>query len=111
MLPELVSELAGSVDKVTIDRISVIDTGGGNSNGNGGGHGLGRFVTQFPAAVVSLSDQIEAATGVDLFGALRERPAAVDARPETTEAVASDVAPTSALEPGAPASPTQAPLQ
>ncbi len=64
MLPEIIRELAQTVDKVTVDRVSVIDSGG-----NGSGSGLGRFVTQFPAAVISLSEQIENATGVDILSA------------------------------------------
>lgn len=73
MLPDIVHELAQTVDKVTVDRVSVIDSGGG-----GTGSGLGRFVSQFPAAVVSLSEQIENATGVDLLGSLRSG----DGRPD-----------------------------
>jgi flotillin len=70
MLPDIVRELAGTVDKVTVDRVSVIDAGG-----NGHGSGLGRFVSQFPAAVVSLSEQIENATGVSILSAFRPHPA------------------------------------
>jgi flotillin len=66
MLPDLVRELAQTVDKVTVDRVSVIDSGG-----NGQASGLGRFVTQFPGAVVALAEQIETATGVDILGALK----------------------------------------
>jgi flotillin len=62
MLPDIVRELARTVDKVTVDKVSVIDSG---TNGSG----LGRFVSQFPAAVVSLSEQIENATGVDILSA------------------------------------------
>jgi flotillin len=64
MLPDIVRELARTVDKVTVDRVSVIDAGG-----NGNGSGLGRFVSQFPSAVISLSEQIENATGVDILSA------------------------------------------
>jgi flotillin len=71
MLPDIVRELARTVDKVTVDRVSVIDAGG-----NGHGSGLGRFVSQFPAAVVSLSEQIENATGVSILSAFRPHPAA-----------------------------------
>jgi flotillin len=67
MLPEIIEELAKTVDKVTVDRVSVIDAGG---NGNGHGSGLGRFVNQFPAAVISLSEQIENATGVNILSSL-----------------------------------------
>jgi len=65
MLPELLTKLVDTVGKVSVERVSVIDAGG-----NGGG--LGRFVSQFPAAVVSLADQVENATGVDIFGQFRK---------------------------------------
>ena len=67
MLPEIIEELAKTVNKVTVDKVSVIDTGGG---ANGHGSGLGRFVNQFPAAVISLSEQIETATGVNILSSL-----------------------------------------
>jgi len=75
MLPDIIRELADTVEKVTVDRVSVIDNGG-----NGTGSGLGRFVNQFPAAVISLSEQIENATGVSILSSLnghapREAPA------------------------------------
>jgi flotillin len=80
MLPEIIQELAKTVDKVTVDRVSVIDAGG-----NGNGHGLGRFVNQFPAAVISLSEQIENATGVDILSSLGSRQKAVSGPPSATE--------------------------
>ena len=67
MLPDIIEELAGTVDRVTVDKVSVIDAGG---DGNGRGSGLGRFVNQFPAAVISLSEQIETATGVNILSSL-----------------------------------------
>jgi flotillin len=77
MLPEIVAQLSKTVDKVTVDKVSVIDSGG---SGNGYGSGLSRFVTQFPAAVVSLSEQIENATGVSLLSSLG-KPAETTAEP------------------------------
>jgi len=68
MLPDIVRELAQTVDKVTVDKVSVIDAGG-----NGASSGLGRFVNQFPAAVISLSEQIENATGVSILSSLDGR--------------------------------------
>ena len=68
MLPEIIQELAKTVDKVTVDRVSVIDAGG-----SGGGSAMGRFVNQFPAAVISLSEQIENATGVNILSSLDAR--------------------------------------
>jgi flotillin len=66
MLPEIIAELVKTVDRVTVDKVSVIDAG------NGHGNGIGRFVSQFPAAVVSLSEQIENATGVNILSALNK---------------------------------------
>jgi flotillin len=89
MLPDIVRELAQTVDKVTVDRVSVIDSGG-----NGNGSGLGRFVSQFPSAVISLSEQIENVTGVDILSAFgsaaaaRPRPSRPVAEPREEEAPA-----------------------
>jgi len=49
MLPDIIRELADTVEKVTVDKVSVIDAGGAGGHGTG----LGRFVSQFPAAVIS----------------------------------------------------------
>jgi flotillin len=67
MLPELLSKLVETVGKVNIDRLSVIDTG------SGAGNSLGRVVSQFPAAVVALAEQVENATGIDIFGQFQRR--------------------------------------
>jgi len=61
MLPDIIAELVKTVDQINVDKVSVIDSGGGNGHGAGA---MSRLVTQFPAAVVSLSEQIENATGV-----------------------------------------------
>jgi len=68
MLPDLLSKLVETVGKVNIDRLSVIDTG------SGGGNSLGRVVSQFPAAVVALAEQVENATGIDIFGQFQKQP-------------------------------------
>jgi flotillin len=68
MLPEIIAQLVKTVDRVTIDKVSVIDSGGGNGHGTG----IGRFVSQFPAAVISLSEQIENATGVNIMSGLQK---------------------------------------
>ena len=44
--------------------MSIIDSGGQ-------GTGVPGFMGQLPAAVIGLAEQIETATGVDLFSALR----------------------------------------
>lgn len=64
MLPELVDKIVSTVGAVDIDKVSVIDSGGQ-------GTGIPGLIRQLPAAVVGLVEQIETATGVDLFRALR----------------------------------------
>jgi flotillin len=64
MLPELIDKIVSTVDGVDIERVSIIDSGGN-------GTGVPGFMGQLPAAVIGLAEQIENATGVDLFKALR----------------------------------------
>ncbi|MEZ5165349.1 MAG: hypothetical protein R2695_02260 [Acidimicrobiales bacterium] len=66
MLPDLVDKIVSTVNGVSIERVAVVDGGSG-----GGGGGIPGFVAQFPGAVVSLTEQIEAATGVDILKSLR----------------------------------------
>ncbi len=66
MLPELVDKIVSTVNNVSIDRVAVVD--GGNSGNSGG---IPALVAQLPAAVVSLSEQIEAATGIDILQSMR----------------------------------------
>ena len=66
MLPELVDKIVSTVNSVKIDRVAVVDTGGGT------GGGIPGFVAQLPGAVVSLTEQIEAATGVDILQSMRD---------------------------------------
>ena len=65
MLPELVEQITETVKGIDIDRITVIDGGGGTS-----GNALPGMVSQMPAAVISITEQIEAATGVNILDAL-----------------------------------------
>lgn len=67
MLPELIKELAGSVEKIKIDKLSVIDSGRA-------GTGVAAAAAQFPEAIIKLTEQIETATGVNILGRL-QRPA------------------------------------
>lgn len=75
MLPELIDKIVSTVQGVNIDRVAVIDTGsGGNGNGadaKGNGGGIPGMMSQLPAALVAMTEQIETATGVDLLAALR----------------------------------------
>ena len=66
MLPELVDKIVSTVNNVSIDRVAVVD--GGNNGGQGG---IPALMAQLPAAVVSLSEQIEAATGIDILQSMR----------------------------------------
>jgi flotillin len=63
MLPEIIRELAQSVDGMEIDRLTVIDSGDRGS-------GVASTASQFPAAVIKLTEQIEAATGVNILSRL-----------------------------------------
>ena len=65
MLPELVDKIVSTVNNVDIDRVAIVDNGGGQ------GGGIPGLVAQLPGAVVSLTEQIEAATGVDILGSMR----------------------------------------
>jgi len=66
MLPELIDKIVSVVDNVSIDRVAVVDTGGSNGVG-----AIPGFLSQLPATVASLTEQIGAITGVDILGAMR----------------------------------------
>ena len=66
MLPELVDKIVSTVNNVSIDRVAVVDGGS-----NGGQGGIPALMAQLPAAVVSISEQIEAATGIDILQSMR----------------------------------------
>jgi flotillin len=68
MLPELIDKIVATVQGVTIDRVAVVDSNTDRSSGGGGIPGL---VAQLPATLVALTEQIEAATGVDILDSLR----------------------------------------
>ncbi len=68
MLPELIDKIVATVQGVNIDRVAVVDT---NSDRGSGGGGIPGLVAQLPAALVSLTEQIDAVTGVDILDSLR----------------------------------------
>jgi flotillin len=76
MLPELIRELAGSVEKIKIDKMTVIDSG---DAGGGSGAGVASAAAQFPAAIIKLTEQIETATGVNILSRL-QKPSETDTR-------------------------------
>ena len=77
MLPDLIDKIVATVQNVSIDRVAVVDTGaGGAGNGDGNGDGGSRggipgLMSQLPASLVAMTEQIEAATGVDILASLR----------------------------------------
>ena len=79
MLPDLIDKIVATVQNVSIDRVAVVDTGGGGgANGDGNGDGGSRggipgLMSQLPASLVAMTEQIEAATGVDILASLRRR--------------------------------------
>ena len=77
MLPDLIDKIVATVANVSIDRVAVVDTGGGgggNGDGNGGSRGgIPGLMSQLPASLVAMTEQIEAATGVDILASLRRR--------------------------------------
>lgn len=83
MLPELVDSIVSTVSAVDIEKVSIIDSGGQ-------GTGVPGFMNQLPASVIGLAEQIENATGVDLFKALRpdDQPDGTHPGPAATDTTA-----------------------
>lgn len=76
MLPDLISKIVATLQGVTIDRVAVVDTGAGSFGNGGDGRGSGGIpglMSQLPASLVAMTEQIEAATGVDILASLRGR--------------------------------------
>ena len=80
MLPDLIDKIVATVANVSIDRVAVVDTGAGSGGGNGNGDGsdgarggIPGLMSQLPASLVAMTEQIEAATGVDILASLRRR--------------------------------------
>lgn len=70
MLPEIIEQLSQTVSNIQIDKVSVIDNGGGTGNNNS--NGIAKLLTQLPGSVVAMSDMIENATGVDILSGFRK---------------------------------------
>jgi len=92
MLPDLIDKIVSVVKDVTIERVAVVDSGGSDSGAIPG------FLSQLPATVVGLTEQIGALTGVDILGAMR--PDEIDQPSDDAIEVAST------LPPPAPSDPT-----
>jgi flotillin len=63
MLPELIDKIVGTVQGVSIDKVSVIDGGNGSQQIPG-------LLSQLPGSVIKLTEQIENATGVNILSGL-----------------------------------------
>ena len=63
MLPDLVEQITNTVGAIDIDKLTVIDGGGGSDSSNG----VAGVAEQMPAAVISVVEQIENATGVNIL--------------------------------------------
>lgn len=91
ILPELVEQIASTVAGIDIDKITVIDQGGGSSGG-----GIAGIAAQMPAAVISITEQIEAATGMNILAALdqsKSAPPAIDSTSRPADQVDSPLDP------------------
>ncbi len=62
MLPEIIKDIAKTVEGIDIDRLTVIDSGEGA--------GVASTANQLPAAVIKLTEQIESATGINILSKL-----------------------------------------
>ncbi|GGJ34658.1 flotillin family protein [Deinococcus roseus] len=63
MLPSVIQQFAEAVREVKIDKLSVIDSGNGQ--------GFQSALHNMPRGILSLLEQVETATGVDLLAALK----------------------------------------
>lgn len=62
MLPDLLGQIVDTVKGVSIDKVTVIDSGGSQ--------GIPDVMSQLPGAVIKLTEQIENATGINILSGL-----------------------------------------
>lgn len=86
MLPDLVTKIVETVNNIDIDKITVIDGGGGD--GPGAISGIAR---QMPGAVISIAEQIENATGINILDVLRRTDTASATESPANEARANEL--------------------
>ena len=65
MLPDLIEQIVSTVNGIDIVKMTVIDSGSD-------GQALPSVVKQLPQAVISIAEQIQTATGVDIMAPLRQ---------------------------------------
>ncbi|GEM47801.1 flotillin family protein [Deinococcus cellulosilyticus] len=74
MMPTLVKEMADAVRSVKIDKLNVIDSGNGE--------GFNSTLHNLPKGILSLLDQVETTTGVDLLSTFKRSAEQHEARTE-----------------------------
>ena len=81
MLPDLLGQIVDTVKGVAIDKVTVIDSGNGSQ-------GIPEVMSQLPAAVIKLTEQIETATGINILSGLgarqKEETVVVEAEADTS---------------------------
>ncbi len=70
MLPDIIRDISSSVGEMQIDKVTVFDSGNGAS-------GVANAAGQMPNAIIQLTKQIEAATGVNILSRLQAPGAAI----------------------------------
>ncbi len=65
MLPDIIRDISASVGEMQIDKVTVFDSGSGAS-------GVANAAGQLPTAIIQLTQQIEAATGVNILSRLQK---------------------------------------
>jgi flotillin len=66
MLPQLTETLVSTIKDIKIDKMTIVESGDGQ------GQSLQKLVNQFPGSVVSLTEMVENATGVDILSSFRK---------------------------------------
>lgn len=61
-LPKIIEQITSTVNRLQIDKLSIIDTGSGSGKG-----GVDNLISQVPGAVFSIGEIIENATGINIF--------------------------------------------
>jgi flotillin len=70
-LPKVVE--AAAMPLSTIDKVVLIDSGGGNGGGQNGSGALGRYATELPLIVERMTESFAAVTGIDLKQLVQDR--------------------------------------
>ncbi len=65
MLPDIIAQISSSVGEMQIDKVTVFDSGNGAT-------GVANAAGQLPTAIIQLTKQIEAATGVNILSRLQQ---------------------------------------